>query len=396
MKREEGEKLRRRREAYGVSLRQLAAVSGIAASNLSAIEHGRRGISSEKFKELLKALERLNPNVPFDIFIDYVRIRFPTEDVEEVLHDVLRLKKERMIFEKWGVWGYRETYLLGDIRLMAGSENVGSGVLLELRGSGCRQMEAFLIAQERTWYDFFLRVISKEGVLRRLDFALNDRAGILDIPWMKEKCEREESISLFRTFEFYRAGELKREEKGGMGNTLYIGSKKSDIYFCIYEKDYEQYIKLGIPMEEADVKNRFEVRLRDDRALRAVEHLLSFRDAYKTVYGMIRHYLRFVEPEEGVERRYWKNSHLWDLFLYGYEEDVKLTMCPQPYTLDKTKQWIAKQVAPSLKLLMTLDEAKGVGETWETIVHARLTKKQKQMIAQQMEVYEDLGSACVE
>ena len=34
-----------------------------------------------------------------------------------------------------------------------------------------------------------------------------------------------------------------------MGYTLYIGSLKSEVYFCVYEKSYEQYIKLGIPFE---------------------------------------------------------------------------------------------------------------------------------------------------
>ena len=31
-----------------------------------------------------------------------------------------------------------------------------------------------------------------------------------------------------------------------MGRTLYLGSLKSDVYFCIYEKDYEQYVKLDV------------------------------------------------------------------------------------------------------------------------------------------------------
>lgn len=47
-----------------------------------------------------------------------------------------------------------------------------------------------------------------------------------------------------------------------MGHTLYIGSLKSEVYFCIYEKAYEQYAKLGIPIEETPVKNRFEIRLK--------------------------------------------------------------------------------------------------------------------------------------
>lgn len=37
---------------------------------------------------------------------------------------------------------------------------------------------------------------------------------------------------------------------------------KSEVYFCIYEKDYEQYVKNDVPLEDAEVKNRFEIRLK--------------------------------------------------------------------------------------------------------------------------------------
>ena len=30
------------------------------------------------------------------------------------------------------------------------------GVLLELKGKGCRQFESYLLAQERSWYDFLM------------------------------------------------------------------------------------------------------------------------------------------------------------------------------------------------------------------------------------------------
>ena len=56
------------------------------------------------------------------------------------------------------------------------------GVLLELKGRGCRQMESYLLAQERSWYDFMLYCMSAGGVMKRLCLAINDRAGILDIP----------------------------------------------------------------------------------------------------------------------------------------------------------------------------------------------------------------------
>ncbi|MET1546966.1 replication initiation factor domain-containing protein, partial [Staphylococcus aureus] len=83
---------------------------------------------------------------------------------------------------------------------------------------------------------------------KRLDLAINDKTGILNIPDLAKKCKQEECISVFRSFKNYRSGELvHRDEKPYMGNTLYIGSLKSEVYFCIYEKDYEQYVKNDVP-----------------------------------------------------------------------------------------------------------------------------------------------------
>lgn len=47
---------------------------------------------------------------------------------------------------------------------------------------------------------------------------------------------------------------------------LYIGLLQSEAYFCICEKDYEQYKKDDITIEEAEVKKRFGIRLKNERA----------------------------------------------------------------------------------------------------------------------------------
>ena len=69
--------------------------------------------------------------------------------------------------------------------------------------------------------------------------------------------------------------DLTLSDRAGMGHTLYIGCLKSEVCFCCYEKNYEQYTKLGIPIEEAHIKNRFEIRLKDERAYYAVCELLT-------------------------------------------------------------------------------------------------------------------------
>ena len=51
-------------------------------------------------------------------------------------------------------------------------------MLLELKGRGCRQFESYLLAQERSWYEFFMDVLMEDGVMKRLDLAINDKTGI--------------------------------------------------------------------------------------------------------------------------------------------------------------------------------------------------------------------------
>ena len=67
-----------------------------------------------------------------------------------------------------------------------------------------------------------------------------------------------------------------------MGATLYIGSMQSDLYFCLYEKAYGQLVKNGTPLEQADIQNRFEIRLKNERADNAVYDLVSNENPEQT------------------------------------------------------------------------------------------------------------------
>ncbi len=141
------------------------------------------------------------------------------------------------------------------------------------------------IKKIKSRFDFFQDCINVGGVVKRLDLATNDKVGILDIPELARKCKEEECISVFRSFKNYCSGELVRNSESlQMGNILYIGSLKSEVYFCIYEKDYEQYVKNDIPIEDAEIKNHFEIRLKKDRATQAMIDLLQFQNVEKTAF----------------------------------------------------------------------------------------------------------------
>lgn len=278
------ELLKGKRNDYGISQNRLAVIAGISHHQLSNIETGKVIPNKHLQDLLLTSLERLNPDSPLTMLFDYVRIRFPTLDVRFVIEDILQIKMKHLIHEDYGFYSYTEHYAIGDIFILT-SPDENKGVLVELKGRGCRQFEAYLLGQNRSWYEFFNDCLIAKGIMKRLDLAINDKNGILNIPKLTAKCNNGECTSVFRSFKSYRSGELhKREEKDFMGYTLYIGSLQSEVYFCLYEKDYEQYIKNGIPIEESTVKNRFEIRLKNERASLAVEDLLKSQDVEHWTY----------------------------------------------------------------------------------------------------------------
>ena len=374
--------LMRRREEYGVSKTKLALEADMSPRHLRRLELGEVNLTEKMAKQISDALDRLNPDSKLSMLIDYVRIRFITTDVRHIIKDILKLSEKYMIHEEWGRYGYEEHYEIGDVFVMA-SVDEEKGVLLELKGRGCRQFEGFLEAQERTWYDFFNDAMLAGCVFKRIDLAINDIVGMLDIPELTAKCENEECISKFRTWKSYRSGELiKREEKDGMGYTLYIGSLKSDVYFCLYEKDYEQYVKKGIPIDEVMIKNRFEIRLMNERAEHAIIDLLTYRDADNTAFSIINRYMRFADKEPDKERESWKTNRRWEWFIGDHRDKLKLTSQPEPYSPERTLRWMSHQVAPSWKAFQEVDRNNDTNVMGDMIENAELTKRLKKLVEQ--------------
>ena len=372
-----------RRLQYGVSQTKLAVMAGISREHLSRIESGKVAVTEEMKVKLLEALEKFNPEAPLTMLFDYVRIRFPTLDIGHIIKDILQLNIQYMIHEDFGHYSYTEHYYIGDIFVYT-SPDEEKGVLLELKGKGCRQFESYLLAQERSWYEFFMDVLMEDGVMKRLDLAINDKTGILNIPHLTEKCRNEECISVFRSFKSYRSGELvRREEKECMGNTLYIGSLQSEVYFCIYEKDYEQYKKHDIPIADAEVKNRFEIRLKNERAFYAIRDLLEHDNPERTAFQIINRYVRFVDRDNAKPRSDWRINEEWAWFIGEHRGSLKLTTKPEPYSFERTLHWLSHQVAPTLKLALSLDKMNHTQILHDNITHAKLTEKHEKILKQQ-------------
>ena len=387
-----GATIRERRKEDHMTQKELAALLGITPTYLAEIETGRRKASDKLLEKINFFLKLYQPDAGLEILLDYCRIRFLSTDIKHILEDVLGIRLKYMIRENHALYGYSAQYLMGDIVVMH-SEDEKLGCLLELKGKGCRQFEIFLNAQGRTWFEFFRQVEAERGVYKRIDIAINDRAGWLDIPYLAEKCRKEEYSTIFRAYRNYQSGELIRareDDRDQMGNTLYLGSMKSEIYFCIYEKDYEQYVKSGQEIEDADVKNRFEIRLKNERAYYAVRDLLTYHDAERTAFDIINRYMRFADKEVEKRRSEWQTNEKWAYFIGSDRGRLKLTTKPEPYTLTRTLNWISRQVAPTWKVLQQIDSTNGTTYLKDILDHAKLTERHKKLIEQQTTSTEEI------
>ncbi|EHK2906280.1 XRE family transcriptional regulator [Enterococcus faecium] len=384
------ELLKEKRKEYKVTQNKLAIACDLSREYLNKIESGKKVPAKSVMRKIFQQLETFNPDLPLTLLFDYVRIRFPTTNARKIIQEVLHLNFDYMLHEDYAFYSYQEQYVMGDIVVMVSQEE-DKGILIEMKGRGCRQFETFLLAQKRSWYNFFETSLKLGGVMKRLDLAINDRAGLLNIPYLTKKCQNEECISLFRTFKSYRSGELlKADEKDGMGNTLYIGSLKSEVYFCLYEKDYEQYIKLGIPLDQTETKNRFEIRLKNERAYHAIMDLMKGRSIESTTFSIITRYMRIADKVQGKRRTNWPLNEKWGRFVGRNRKEIQLTSEPKPYTIERTYNWLGRQVAPTLKMTIELDRIRGTSFISDMVLNAELSERHKKILEQQSMAIENL------
>ena len=107
--------LKEKRTQYGVSQNRLAVMAGVSREYVSRLESGKVALTEEIKVKFTDALEKLNPENPLEMVLDYVRIRFPTQDVKHVVEDILKLRLDVMIHEDYGFYSYAEHYVLGDV-----------------------------------------------------------------------------------------------------------------------------------------------------------------------------------------------------------------------------------------------------------------------------------------
>lgn len=185
--------------------------------------------------------------------------------------------------------------------------------------------------------------IKNIGHVTRLDLAIDDKENpYYTLPELQSVLEEQRFVSKFRSWRLVKdsttSGEL-------VGATLYLGSRQSDIMLRIYDKQLEQIAK-GVEAAAETPWIRWEMELKNEYANMALTDLLEGVDVGSLCFGILSNYFRIIVLDNSNKSRC-SMDEKWREFL-GEVSKVRLFVVQAPPTLADKREWVLKQVAPTI------------------------------------------------
>ena len=281
---------------------------------------------------------------------------------------------------------YRESWHSGGCTIYYDGRQDGMGYCVQFSGQGCRELEA---GENWSGWGVFLYGLldiaegrSKAVNFTRLDIALDDKAGLLDLDEIERKtrareytCRGGSDIDISPSIH----GSRKRGSDE-WGTTVYFGRRTSSQLCRIYNKAVEDANKQGT--EVGDPWVRVEYECHDERAQELAE--LVVKDGAASVAGVLLQYVDFKEPNpEDTNKRRHLTSMWWADFI-AYWDKIKLAVEPYVPTVEKSDRWLCKSVATTFATVYaSYPDPKEFLRRFIQDGTERMKKKHHKMVAQE-------------
>lgn len=369
-----GEELKQLRLKQGLSQLDVAKAFNFSRSKVAMIERGDRGCSEELYQSLKDYYVYFESNTGIEAILDWVRVRIPTNNAKKVIEMVLGMDVDIFTEIPSGKFGYTSRYECDSIQVLASMPGSDKGTLIELSGQGCRQFEYMLNEVDTTWRDFFARCFLFDGVVRRVDLAINDYHEYLPIERMIEKMKAREYITRFKKNRYIDSDDIAKEQSAG--KTIYWGSRSSMLHFCFYQKNYEQASKLKVSVDEIEIKNRYELRFGHEKSEKLISAYMEGRDLLNLAKSVLGQQLTFVDKnKQGEIVSEWKD---WQRFL-GVIEKVDLSMKVEKPSFNRKLRWLSAYCAQAIRLATLVGEERGIDYIQEMVQSVELNDKNEKL-----------------
>lgn len=203
---------------------------------------------------------------------------------------------------------------------------------------------------EETVLSRLLSEISKHGHLTRIDLAIDDKGAVYySLDDISDRLDNQRVVTKFRTYR-HMTERTSLNEK--VGDTIYFGSRQSDIMLRIYDKKLEQNKNL-FKSDDGYINYdwvRWELELHRDRANAIAALLINGIPLSDVVIGVLSQYFRIINLTDSNRSRCMTEIS-WQAFIADIQK-LRLYVPPREKTIEDKKRWIEKSVAPSLACIV--------------------------------------------
>lgn len=200
------------------------------------------------------------------------------------------LKSHEELVEHKGFWGYDRTFEYSEIQFMyvdtttadgrdnkTLEKNADMGVCVQLSGSACRRFETHLNTLNMNWWDFFHKLLVAYPATKiiRIDLTMDIKKHMQGVTPLAVDRQFAQGLvdSTTHIYDYHDGGDNRY---GSHGDTFYLGSRSSDFYFRVYDKQKERYYSHGDKwLDPNGFWIRWEVELKHRLAQKAVERALN-------------------------------------------------------------------------------------------------------------------------
>ncbi|WP_273951473.1 replication initiation factor domain-containing protein [Leuconostoc mesenteroides] len=372
------------RQLLGVTQKELSVTMGINEKTIRRIENEEQNISDKFLDKLLVAYPELAESI--EVQFDWVSLTFPDLTSKQVIADVLRLQ-ENLFLERPTSQNFytREMAFAGEkniyIQDFAPVKNPETqamdqkfGTTLYLTGKGTRLFEKALLEQSMNWHDFFAKARLYRGHLTRLDIAINDKWGLLDMNELVKAVQEKRFWSKSKSYAVH----------GNVDDGWTVDFGKSPFVIRAYDKHKEQANK-GY---DTDVKTRVELELHQDKAEYVLDEWLNHdKKLVDITFDILYTYLWFTN--EQIDAQKLKSDKVrevieetvepmpaWSL-LTALGKKMKFVREPKKQSVERIEKWVLQSVVPSLAVLKKTGHWH---EIIEAINTAELSAEQEKLV----------------
>ena len=212
--------------------------------------------------------------------------------------------------------------------------------------------EGYDIDFDSTFMVALLERIRDNGHVTRIDVAIDDIG--CNYFTTDDVCGlygNTQIVSKFRNMRNVVESEISGKKTG---HTVYFGSRTSDIFLRVYDKQLERNRKLSASGTHIDnFWVRWELELKNDRAVSVSKMLTSGIPLGAVAVGVLGHYMRMIELDD-INRSRCSTHSVWADFMDGISS-LKITVPKYEKTMDEKKTWIKRQVMPTLAAVILAD-----------------------------------------